>query len=42
MPVEWYQRKPNIIDEENDTEEEIAQKLFNQRVLVDKKPYFFN
>ena len=42
MPVEWYQRKPNVINEEKDSEEEIAKKLFNQRLLVDKKPYFFN
>lgn len=42
MPIEWYRRKPNVVDEENDTEEEIKQKLFNQRILVDKKPYFFN
>ena len=40
MPVEWYQRKPNII-EETDDEETRAIKEFNQRVLVDRKPYFF-
>ena len=40
MPVEWYQRKPNII-EETDDEETRAIKAFNQRIVVDRKPYFF-
>ena len=40
MPVEWYQRKPNII-EETDDEETKAIKAFNQRIMVDRKPYFF-
>ena len=41
FPAEWYQLKPNLVTEEDD-EETIAQKEFNQRILVDKKPYFMN
>ena len=41
MPVEWYQVAPNLVTEE-DSDEVKERKLFNQRVLVDKKPYFFN
>lgn len=40
MPIEWYQRKPNLIEDE-DEEEVKAQKRFNQQIVVDKKPYFF-
>lgn len=42
MPPEWYQFKPNEIDEENDDEETKARKRLNQKIVVDKKPYFFN
>lgn len=41
MPVEWYQVKPNLVLEEDD-DETIDEKEFNLRILVDKKPYFFN
>lgn len=41
MPREWYQTKPNEILE-GDDEETIAQKAFNQRLVVNRKPYFFN
>ena len=40
MPIEWYQRKPNVITEEDD-EATQKRKRFNQCLLVDKKPYFF-
>lgn len=40
MPKEWYEWKPNKIVEE-DSEEIIKEKEFNQRILADKKPYFF-
>lgn len=40
MPKEWYEWKPNKITEE-DSEEVIKEKEFNQRILADKKPYFF-
>lgn len=40
MPKEWYEWKPNKITEE-DSEEIIKEKEFNQRILADKKPYFF-
>lgn len=41
MPPEWYQLKPNLI-EEGDDDETKARKELNQRIVVDKKPYFFN
>ncbi len=41
MPKEWYQVKPNII-KDDDSLEDIETKEFNQSILVDKKPYFFN
>lgn len=40
MPKYWYDNNYNRI-EENDTPEERAKKLFNQRICADKKPYFF-
>jgi sulfur relay (sulfurtransferase) DsrC/TusE family protein len=40
MPKEWYEYKPNKIND-NDDEEIIKKKEFNQRILADKKPYFF-
>ena len=41
MPPEWYQARLNEIQEYDD-EETKARKLLNQRIVVDKKPYFFN
>lgn len=40
MPKEWYEWKPNKVLE-GDSEEIIKEKEFNQRILADKKPYFF-
>lgn len=40
MPRHWYDNKINQI-RDDDTEEEIQQKLFNQRIVAAKKPYFF-
>lgn len=40
MPKWWYDNTENQISEE-DTEEIIQKKLFNQRICADKKPYFF-
>lgn len=40
MPRHWYDNKANQI-KEGDTEEEIQKKLFNQRIVAAKKPYFF-
>lgn len=40
MPRHWYDNKVNQI-KDSDTEEEIQQKLFNQRIVAAKKPYFF-
>ena len=41
MPPEWYQYKLNVIEEDDD-EETQAKKTLNQKIVVDKKPYFFN
>lgn len=40
MKKEWYQYKANLPHEDDD-EETLETKAFNQRILVDKKPYFF-
>ena len=40
MKKEWYQYKANLPHEDDD-EETLKMKEFNQRILVDKKPYFF-
>ena len=40
MPRHWYDNKMNKIND-NDTEEEQQRKLFNQRIVAAKKPYFF-
>lgn len=40
MPRHWYDNKVNQV-KEGDTEEEIQQKMFNQRIVAAKKPYFF-
>lgn len=39
MPREWYDRASNRITD-NMTEEEVDRRLFNLRILADKKPYF--
>lgn len=39
MPKDWYDRSANRITEDL-TEEEIARRVFNIRILADKKPYF--
>lgn len=39
MPKEWYDRASNRISEDL-SENEIAKKQFNLRILADKKPYF--
>lgn len=41
MNPEWYVWAANKIDYENDTEEEIERKRFNQKICAHKKPYFF-
>lgn len=41
MPKEWYSYSSNRISEDDD-EDTIRKKEFNLRILVDKKPYFFN
>lgn len=41
MNPEWYIWSANKIDYENDTEEEIERKKFNQKICAHKKPYFF-
>jgi hypothetical protein len=41
MNPEWYVWSANKIDYDNDTEEEIERKKFNQRICAHKKPYFF-
>jgi hypothetical protein len=41
MNPEWYIWSANKIDYDNDTEEEIARKKFNQSICAHKKPYFF-
>lgn len=41
MPKEWYSYSSNRISEDDD-EDTIRRKEFNLRILVDKKPYFFN
>ena len=40
IPKEWYDWKTVKIKEE-DSEEVVKEKLFNQSILADKKPYFF-
>lgn len=40
MPRHWYDNSANRIYEE-DSQEIKEQKLFNQRICADKKPYFF-
>lgn len=42
IPKEWYSRQHNMIDEKNDTQEDIDRKEFNLSILADKKPYFFS
>ena len=41
MNPEWYVWSANKIDYENDSEEEIERKKFNQKICAHKKPYFF-
>lgn len=41
MNPEWYVWSANKIDYENDSDEEIARKQFNQKICAHKKPYFF-
>lgn len=41
MNPEWYVWSANKIDYENDSDEEIERKKFNQRICAHKKPYFF-
>ncbi len=41
MNPEWYVWSANKIDYENDSEEEIERKRFNQKICAHKKPYFF-
>lgn len=41
MNPEWYVWSANKIDYENDSDEEIERKLFNQKICAHKKPYFF-
>jgi hypothetical protein len=41
MNPEWYVWSANKIDYENDSEEEIERKTFNQKICAHKKPYFF-
>lgn len=41
MNPEWYVWSANKIDYENDSEEEIERKKFNQSICAHKKPYFF-
>mgnify|MGYP000908870873 FL=1 len=39
-PKEWYDYFANKIDEKNDSKEIIQKKIFNLRILAEKKPYF--
>ena len=41
MNPEWYVWSANKIDYENDSDEEIERKKFNQKICAHKKPYFF-
>ena len=41
MNPEWYIWSANKIDYDNDSDEEIERKKFNQRICAHKKPYFF-
>lgn len=41
MNPEWYVWSANKIDYENDSDEEIERKKFNQSICAHKKPYFF-
>lgn len=41
MNPEWYVWSANKIDYDNDSEEEIERKKFNQKICAHKKPYFF-
>ena len=41
MNPEWYVWSANKIDYDNDSEEEIERKKFNQSICAHKKPYFF-
>lgn len=40
QPIPKYWTKKQKIDYENDTQEEIQEKQFNNRIVADKKPYF--
>lgn len=40
MPKYWYDNRYNRIDDD-DSQDVIEKKLFNQRICADKKPYFF-
>ena len=40
MPRHWYDNKVNKV-KDGDSEEEIQKKLFNQKIVAAKKPYFF-
>lgn len=39
MPLEWYSWHSTIINDD-DSEEDIARKLANRKIVADKKPYF--
>lgn len=41
MNPEWYVWSANKIDYDNDSEDEIERKKFNQTICAHKKPYFF-
>ena len=41
MNPEWYVWSANKIDYDNDSEEDIERKKFNQTICAHKKPYFF-
>lgn len=39
MPVHWYSMRDNLIGED-DNEESKAKKIFNQKIVASRKPYF--
>ena len=39
MPEEWYNRRPNVIKDDDD-DETIERKIFNMSIVADRKPYF--
>lgn len=40
MPKEWYDYRSNRIDG-NESEEKLQEKIFNLKIMANKKPYFF-